>query len=82
MFLRIFSVFYKTKEVNGKEKELMFFKEKDFKRAKMLFEREFLKRKLKLYSGNISKTAKEIGLERTYLQKKLKELGLTSFEDE
>lgn len=74
--------FYKTKEVNGKEKELMFFKEKDFKRAKMLFEREFLKRKLKLYSGNISKTAKEIGLERTYLQKKLKELGLTSFEDE
>ncbi|MFN3505740.1 MAG: sigma 54-interacting transcriptional regulator, partial [Caldimicrobium sp.] len=57
------------------------FEEKDFKKAKMLFEKEYLKRKLELYKGNISKTAKEIGLERTYLQKKLKELGLKSEED-
>ncbi|MFN3567863.1 MAG: sigma-54-dependent transcriptional regulator [Caldimicrobium sp.] len=57
------------------------FEEKDFKIAKMLFEKEFLKRKLELYKGNISKTAKEIGLERTYLQKKLKDLGLKSEED-
>ncbi|MFN4132378.1 MAG: sigma-54-dependent transcriptional regulator, partial [Caldimicrobium sp.] len=57
------------------------FEERNFKRAKLLFEREFLKRKLEFYQGNISKTAKEIGLERTYLQKKLKELGLKGDEE-
>lgn len=63
------------RELNEKESQ-PWFEERDFKKAKLLFEREFLKRKLELYHGNISKTAKEIGLERTYLQKKLKELGL------
>ncbi len=63
------------REHNGEDVQ-PWFEEKDFKRAKWLFEREFLKRKLEFYKGNISKTAKEIGLERTYLQKKLKELGL------
>lgn len=52
------------------------FEEREFRIARNLFEREFLRRKLEQYEGNISKTAKEIGLERTYLQKKLKELGL------
>ncbi len=52
------------------------FREKTFKSAKILFEKEFIKRKLIEYKGNISKTAKEIGLERTYLQKKLKELNI------
>ncbi|WP_038055914.1 sigma-54-dependent transcriptional regulator [Thermodesulfobacterium hydrogeniphilum] len=52
------------------------FKEKDYKTAKILFEKEFLKRKLLEYKGNISQTAREIGLERAYLQKKIKELGI------
>lgn len=52
------------------------FEAREFRTAKMLFEKEFLRRKLNLYQGNISKTAREIGLERTYLQKKLRELGL------
>lgn len=52
------------------------FEENEFRTAKMLFEREYLKRKLEQFEGNISRTAREIGLERTYLQKKLKELGL------
>jgi len=52
------------------------FKEKNYKVAKLLFEKEFIKRKLLEYKGNISKTAREIGLERAYLQKKIKELNL------
>ncbi|MGB9761892.1 MAG: sigma-54-dependent transcriptional regulator [Caldimicrobium thiodismutans] len=60
----------------GDENQEPWFKEKDFKKAKLLFEREYLKRKLEEYGGNISLTAREIGLERAYLQKKLKELGV------
>ena len=52
------------------------FKEKNYRLAKLLFEKEFLKRKLLEYKGNISKTAREIGLERAYLQKKIKEFNL------
>jgi two-component system nitrogen regulation response regulator NtrX len=52
------------------------FREKDFKSAKQLFEKEFIKRKLLEYGGNISHTAREIGIERAYLQKKIKELGI------
>ncbi len=49
----------------------------DFKQARSLFEREFLKRKLAEFKGNISQTAEAIGLERTYLHRKLKALGLS-----
>ncbi|OAG28077.1 sigma-54-dependent transcriptional regulator [Thermodesulfatator autotrophicus] len=49
----------------------------DFKQARSLFEKEFLKRKLAEYHGNISQTAEAIGLERTYLHRKLKALGLS-----
>lgn len=52
------------------------FMAKDFRTAKNLFEREFIRRKLEAFQGNITQTAREIGLERTYLQKKLKELNL------
>jgi len=52
------------------------FKEKNYRLAKLLFEKEFLKRKLLEYVGNISKTAREIGLEIAYLQKKIKEFNL------
>ncbi len=65
-------------EKKGKSLENIdpWFKEKNYKIAKLLFEKEFLKRKLLEYKGNISKTAREIGLERAYLQKKIKELGI------
>ncbi len=53
------------------------FKCDDFKKARALFEREFLKRKLAEHRGNISQTAEAIGLERSYLHRKLKSLGLT-----
>ena len=49
----------------------------DFKQARSLFEKEFLRRKLAQFKGNISQTAEAIGLERRYLHRKLKALGLT-----
>jgi len=68
------------KELAGKKvvdkEEAPFFKEINYKKAKQLFEKEFLKRKLLEHQGNISKTARAIGMERAYLQKKIKELGI------
>jgi len=46
------------------------------KDAKKNFEREFLRRKLAAYEGNIAKTAQAVGVERSYLYKKLKSLDL------
>lgn len=50
----------------------------DFKSAKKKFERQYLRMKLQNNDGNISKTAEEIGLERSHLYKKLKTLGLVT----
>ena len=44
----------------------------DFKEARMAFEKQFLQRKLEDVDGNISRLAERIGLERSYLHKKLK----------
>jgi two-component system nitrogen regulation response regulator NtrX len=48
----------------------------DFKEAKRSFEREYLNIKLMEHEGNISKTAEQIGLERSHLHKKLKSLNI------
>lgn len=48
----------------------------NFKEARKVFEREFLKDRLNKNDGNISKTAEEIGLERSHLHKKVKSLGV------
>ncbi len=50
----------------------------DFKEAKKNFEREFLNQKLEENEGNISKTAENVGLERSHLHKKLKSLNILS----
>ncbi|NPA40297.1 MAG: sigma-54-dependent Fis family transcriptional regulator [Thermodesulfobacteria bacterium] len=68
------------KELAGRpvieKEEAPFFKEINYKKAKQLFEKEFLKRKLLEHQGNVSRTARAIGIERAYLQKKIKELGI------
>ncbi len=46
--------------------------------ARESFEREYLKVQIRRFSGNISKTAKFIGMERSALHRKLKILGLTT----
>jgi two-component system nitrogen regulation response regulator NtrX len=47
-----------------------------FRKAKAGFEREFIAQKLLENDGNISKTAKSIGLERSNLHRKIKAYGL------
>lgn len=51
------------------------------KEAKEMFEREFIKRKLIQHSKNVAKTAKTIGVQRSYLYKKIKKLNLTDVLD-
>ena len=47
------------------------------KDAKKAFEREFIKRKLLQHNNNISDTAEAIGVERAYLDKRLKSLNVS-----
>jgi two-component system nitrogen regulation response regulator NtrX len=48
----------------------------DFKTARAQFEKHFLDRKLKECQGNVSRLAEAIGMERSYLHRKLKSYGL------
>lgn len=56
------------------------FRGMNFKEAKKVFEREFLKARLKENDGNISQTAEQIGIERSHLHKKMKTLEVEDFE--
>ena len=44
--------------------------------ARETFEREYLRVQIRRFSGNISRTAAFIGMERSALHRKLKTLGL------
>lgn len=44
----------------------------NFREARSQFEKEYLKRKIEENNGNISKTAESIGLERSYLHRKIR----------
>ena len=46
------------------------------KEARETFEKEYLTTQLKKFGGNISKTAKFVGMERSALHRKLKGLGV------
>jgi len=48
----------------------------DFREARALFEREFLRRQLEECGGSVSLLAERIGLERSHLYRKLKAYGL------
>lgn len=48
----------------------------DYKTAKRIFEREYLRCKLQENDNNISKTAEQVGIERSHLHKKLKALEI------
>jgi two-component system nitrogen regulation response regulator NtrX len=47
-----------------------------FKDARKQFEHDYLKRKLEENKGNVSRTAENIGIERSHLHKKVKALGI------
>jgi two-component system nitrogen regulation response regulator NtrX len=50
--------------------------EMNFREARAKFERSFLELKITENNGNISKTAESIGLERSYLHRKIKSYGI------
>jgi len=52
----------------------------DFKEARARFEEAFLRRELSRSDGNIARLAETIGLERTYLYRKLKTYGIDADE--
>ena len=62
----------------SEEDTLAPYRANDFKEARKRFEKEFLQFKLTEYDGNISRTAEQVGLERSHLHKKLKSLGIIS----
>lgn len=47
-----------------------------FREARAQFEKEYLEKKIQENNGNISKTAEMIGLERSYLHRKIKAYGI------
>ncbi len=60
----------------SEEDTLAPYRANDFKEARKRFEKEFLQFKLNEFEGNISRTAEQVGLERSHLHKKLKSLGI------
>ena len=46
--------------------------------ARAAYERDFILRKLQENQGNVSRTAQELGLERSHLYRKMKSLGIAS----
>ena len=48
----------------------------NFREARAKFEKEYLLKKIAEHKGNISKTAEAIGLERSYLHRKIKGYGI------
>ncbi|RYD45955.1 MAG: sigma-54-dependent Fis family transcriptional regulator, partial [Sphingomonadales bacterium] len=52
------------------------------KEARESFEREYLRVQIRRFSGNISRTASFIGMERSALHRKLKLLGISDTRDE
>ncbi len=48
--------------------------------AREVFEREYLRVQIRRFSGNISRTASFIGMERSALHRKMRSLGLSDFE--
>ena len=57
--------------------EAQLFLSDSLKNAKKTFESEFIKRKLMQNNNDITKTAKSIGVEKSYLNKRLKNLKLS-----
>lgn len=53
------------------------YSEQTYKKAKESFEKHFFEEKLRLYRGNMKRVAQEVGLERSHLYKKLKQLGIS-----
>ncbi|MBM4273648.1 MAG: sigma-54-dependent Fis family transcriptional regulator [Deltaproteobacteria bacterium] len=56
--------------------------EGDFRQARARFEKEYLRRKLTEFSGNVAQMAEAVGLERSHLYRKLRDYGLQAGREE
>ena len=63
---------YRTNDLSATAIETDFLSIDDFKEAKKAFEEAYLRDKLRENDGNVSQTARRIGVGRSYLHKKLK----------
>ena len=61
--------------MDGLEKLLVI---EDFREAILAFEREYLARKLRENGFNVSRTAEKLGLDRTSIHRKMKQLGIAA----
>jgi DNA-binding NtrC family response regulator len=59
-------------DLNHKEGGAIYADVGNFREARSMFEREYIIKKINENNGNISKTAEAIGLERSYLHRKIK----------
>lgn len=62
--------------LNQRETDAVFNEAGNFREARAMFEREYIIKKINENNGNISKTAEAIGLERSYLHRKIKGFGI------
>ncbi len=62
--------------LNQKENGSSFSEVGSFREARAMFEKEYILKKIDENNGNISKTAESIGLERSYLHRKIKGFGI------
>lgn len=67
---------YKAENAPRKEPQNDYLAIDDFKDAKHAFEEAYIREKLQENGGNISQTARQIGVGRSYLHKKLKQLNV------
>ena len=63
-------------EGEAKRKVGMDIPEMELKDARQLFEREYIKKILKRNQGNITRTSEKLGIPRTYLYRKMKNLNI------
>ena len=65
-----------SEKVSGSDHEEKVIDGADFKSARAEFERLFLSKKIQDFQGNVSRLAEAVGLERSYLHRKLKALDI------
>ncbi len=67
---------------SGGSSQAMMIMGSPLREARESFEREYLKIQIRRFSGNISRTASFIGMERSALHRKLKALGIGDKRDD
>jgi len=65
---------YNPSKGSGLDKEALLMSSDSLKQAKKVFEREFIRKKLEENENNITKAAESLGVARSYLHRRIKEL--------